>query len=355
MAAIAHSRALLLIQLEGSAMNMMARSLLALCTLTQCTAIASADAISDFYRGKTVSVIVAAPPGGGYDLLARTISRHLGSYIPGQPTIVVRNMPGAGGIVAMNYMYNSAPRDGTAIGAMQNNAPFEPLFGTKEALYDPTKFNWLGSPSTETALLAVWHSVPVAKFEDVRAREIRVGSNTSLWARILNETLVFKLKTVVGYRGQNDILHGMERGELDGYPGVFYASLAANRPSWIAENKVKILLQMGGEREAALPDVPLLSEVVSTPEDKQLADQASAPMAIGRPYTLPPGVPEERVRALRDAIWAVFQSADFVDSANKMQMNPNAKRTGQQVQEIIDRAYQAPPAVTARLRRLLNG
>jgi tripartite-type tricarboxylate transporter receptor subunit TctC len=341
-------------------MNMITKSLLACCAVAQSTCLAGAETVAEFYRGKTVNVIVAAPPGGGYDLLARTISRHLGPQIPGQPTIVVRNMAGAGGIVAMNYMYNTAPRDGTTIGAMQNNAPFEPLFGTKEALYDPTKFSWLGSPSTETALLAVWHTVPVTTYEDVRKHEIKVGStgansNTSLWARILIETLGLKLKTVVGYPGQNDILLGVERGELDGYPGVFYASLAANRPAWIADNKIKLLLQMGGEREASLPDVPLLSDVVTTPEDKQLAEQASAPMAIGRPYGLPPGVPADRVAALRDALWAVFQKPEFVEEAKKMQMDPNARRTGKQVQDIIERAYQAPAAVTERLRRLLNG
>ena len=321
---------------------------------------AKADNVADFYRGKTINIIVAAPPGGGYDLLARAITKYLANTIPGQPTIVIRNMAGAGGIVAMNYMYNTAPRDGTAIGAMQNNAPFEPLFGTKEALYDPTKFNWLGSPSTETALLAVWRDTPVNRYEDVRNREIKVGStgansNTSLWARILTETLGLKLKTVVGYPGQNDILLAMERGELDGYPGVFYASLAANRPNWMADKTVKVLLQMGGEREAALPEVPLLSEVVARPEDKLLAEQASAPMAVGRPYALPPGVPNDRVVALREAMWSVFYDPGFTDEASKMQMNPNARRTGQQVQEIIERAYSAPPDVTARLRRLLNG
>ena len=341
-------------------MRIVAKSLLALGILALSVTVGSADTVADFYRGKTVSVIVAAPAGGGYDLLARAISRHLSSMVPGHPTIVVRNMDGAGGIVAMNYMYNTAPRDGTAIGAMQNNALFEPLFGTKEALYDPTKFSWLGSPSTETALLAVWHDAPVATYQDVRKQEIKVGStgansNTSLWARILTETLGLKLKTVVGYRGQNDILLAMERGEIDGYPGVFYASLLANRPTWISEKKVKLLLQMGAEREASLPDVPLLSDVVGTSEDKQLVKQASAPMAVGRPYGLPPGVPKERVAALREALWSVFHNPDFVQEAKQMHLNPNARRTGRQVQEIVERAYQAPAAVTERLRRLLNG
>ena len=341
-------------------MKIIRKSLFIVAAWSLCSSVVKAESVADFYRGKTLTMLVAAPPGGGYDMLARAITRHLTSRIPGQPTIVIRNMAGAGGIVAMNFMHNSAARDGTAIGAMQNNAPFEPLFGTKEAIYDPTKFNWLGSPSTETALLAVWQDTPVRKYQDLRTQEIKVGStgansNTSLWARILSESLGLKLKTVVGYPGQNDILLAMERGELDGYPGVFYASLAANRPTWISDRKVNILLQMGSEREAALPDVPLLSEVVTTAEDKLLAEQASAPMAIGRPYAMPPGVPKDRLDALRDAMWAVFQDSGFVDEATKMQMNPNAKRTGQQVQDIIERAYRAPPAVTERLRRLLNG
>lgn len=321
---------------------------------------AIADPIADFYRGKSISIAVAAPPGGGYDTLARIIAKHLSRHTPGQPTIIVRNMPGAGGIVAMNYLFSSAARDGSVIGAMQNNAPFEPLFGTKGANYDPMKLNWLGTPSTETALLLVWHSVPVMNYKDLRTRELTMGStgassNTSLWARIFTETIGARLKIVVGYPGQVDILLGMERGEVDGYPGNFYSAMAAARPTWIPEGKVKVLIQVGARKEPSLPNVPLLSELVESENDRLLVEQASAPIAIGRPYAFPPEVPQDRVRAMRDAFWAVVNASEFEQDAQKLQLNTDGRQRGEQVQETIQRAYASPEAVTRRLRDLLGG
>jgi tripartite-type tricarboxylate transporter receptor subunit TctC len=320
---------------------------------------AQADAVADFYRNKPVSIVVAAPPGGGYDLLARMVARHLPKHAPGQPTIIVRNMPGAGGIVAMNYLFNSAARDGSIVGAMQNNAPFEPLFGAKGANYDPMKLNWLGTPSTETALLLVWHSVPVTNYKDLRSRELTMGStgassNTSLWAKIFSETLGARLKIVVGYPGQVDILLGMERGEIDGYPGNFYSAMAAARPTWIPDGKVRVLVQVGPRREPSLPNVPLLSDLLDNENDRLLVQQASAPIAIGRPYAFPPDVPGDRVRAMRDAFWAVVNDNDFEQEAQKLRLNTEGRARGEQVQETIGRAYASPEAVTRRLRALLG-
>ncbi|MBX9761354.1 MAG: hypothetical protein K2Y29_21435 [Beijerinckiaceae bacterium] len=332
-------------------------ALLAACVLSSA---GYADSTDDFYRGKTISIVVGAPPGGGYDMLARITARHLAKHGPGQPIVIVRNMPGAGGIVAMNYLFNSAARDGTIIGAMQNNAPFEPLFGTKEANYDPMKLNWLGTPSTETALLLVWHNVPVANYKDLKTRELTMGStgassNTSLWARIFVETIGARLRIVNGYPGQVDILLGMERGEIDGYPGNFYSAMAAARPTWIPEGKVKVLVQVGTRKEPSLPDVPLLSDLVESENDKLLLQQASAPIAIGRPYAFPPDVPEERVRAMRKAFSTIYNDREFGLEAQKLQLNTDGRQSGEQVQETIGRAYASPEAVTKRLRDLLGG
>ena len=321
---------------------------------------AHADPVSDFYKGRNVSIIVGAPPGGGYDMLARITARHLAKHMPGEPTIIVRNLPGAGGIVAMNYLFNAAAKDGSVIGAMQNNAPFEPLFGTKDANYDPMKFNWLGSASTETALLLVWHNIPVSNYKDLRTREVSMGStgassNTSLWARIFSETLGARLKIVVGYPGQVDILLGMERGEVDGYPGNFYSAMAASRPTWITEGKVKVLVQVGVRKEPSLPDVPLLSDIVDGEDDQLLVQQAAAPIAIGRPYALPPDVPEDRVGAVRDAFWSMVNDPAFTQDTQKLQLNSDGRQTGVQLQETIRRAYELPDAVTRRLRNLLGG
>src|SRR5215212_3865718 len=222
---------------------------------------ACTEPIAEFYKNKTVSLVISSAPGGGYDLLARAIARHLPNHIPGTPAVVVRNMPGAGGIVATNYLFNNAPRDGTVIGGVQNNTPFEPLFGTKEAKYDPTKFIWLGTPSVETGILTIWHAAPVDSLEDARERELTVGSSganstPSFYARLLNETLGTKLKIILGYQSQTHTFLAMERGEVDGYPSVFYSALQAVRQNWLKEKKVKLLVQFGLDKEPELGDVP---------------------------------------------------------------------------------------------------
>jgi hypothetical protein len=191
-----------------------------------------------FYKGRTIDMIVGSEAGSGYDAYARLVAAHLGKQIPGRPNILVKQMIGAGGIVATNYIYNLGTKDGLTIGGVQNNTPFEPLLGTKEAEYDPKKFNYLGSPSYETGLLIVWHTSPVSNVEDARKKEFTVsssGANSTpgFFARLLNELLGMKLKIVLGYPGQNESFIAMERGEVDGYPSIFWSSLASTRPDWM--------------------------------------------------------------------------------------------------------------------------
>lgn len=319
----------------------------------------AAGAVEDFYRGKTISLIVSSSTGGGYDTLARMLTRYLTRHIPGNPTIVIRNMPGAGGIVATNHLYSIAARDGTVIGAVQNNTPFEPLFGTKEANYDPTKFSWLGSPSVETSIVTIWHTSPVNTVEDAKVTELKMGSSganstPSFYARILNETLGLKLKLIVGYPGQNDALLAMERGEIDGYPSAFYNSLMATRPTWIRDKKVKLLVQYGAEKEKHLPDVPFIFDLVKNEDDKLLWKAAVGPIATGRPYLLPPNVPPERVEALRKAFWASINDPEFLAEQAKANLGADTPRSGDQIQDIIVTSYKSPPAVIERLKKLLT-
>ncbi len=328
-----------------------------LLAVTTTLSVARADAIEDFYKGKTVSLIVSSSTGGGYDTLARLLTRFLTRHIPGQPNIVVRNMPGAGGIVATNHLYTLAPKDGTVIGAVQNNTPFEPLFGTKEAQYDPTKFNWLGSPSVETSILTVWHTSPVSTLAEAQKKELTMGSSganstPSFYGRLLNETLGTKLKLIVGYPGQNDALLAMERGELDGYPSVFYNSLVSTRPTWLPEKKVKLIVQYGAEKLAQLPDVPFVLDLVKNEEDRQLWRAAVGPIATGRPYLLPPGVPADRVIAMRKAFWDAINDPEFLSEQAKANLGADTPRTGEQIQDIIVTSYRSPPAVVERLKKL---
>jgi tripartite-type tricarboxylate transporter receptor subunit TctC len=312
---------------------------------------------SDFYKGKTVTLVVSSSAGGGYDIMGRTIAKYLGSHIPGNPRVVVSNMPGAGGIVAMNYFYRSAPKDGTFIAGMQNNTPFEPLLGTKEAQYDATKFNWLGSPSSEVGLVAVWKTSPATSLADLQKREITVGSSganstPSFYARLINETLHTKMKIVVGYPGQNEVYLAMEKHEVDGFPSLFYNTLTATHPNWRAEKNVKLILQYGLEKEAALPDVPSALDVVTKPEDKLLLQAGLAEVTLGRPYLMPPGVPADRVAIIRKAFADTYKDAGFVADSKRMSLGVNSAKTGEQVQQLIAETYRTPPKVIDRLRKL---
>jgi tripartite-type tricarboxylate transporter receptor subunit TctC len=332
--------------------------LLSLCAFAAIGAAgAKAEPVADFYKGRAVTVVVSSSAAGGYDTLARALARYVGKHLPGNPAFIVRNMPGAGGMTATNFLYNNADKDGSVIGLVQNNTPFEPLFGTKEARYDPVKFNWLGSPSSETAMVLLWHTVPVSTLAELKAREVAVGvsgvnSTPAFFTRLLNALLGTKMKPINGYPGQNDVLLAMERRELDGHPSAFFSSVRSTRPTWLREKTAKAVLQYGPEKLAELPDVPFAPDLVTSDEDKLTMQAAFAPLALGRPFLIPPGVPAERVAALRAAFAATMTDTEFLAEGERMGLGLNAPRTGAQIQEVMERAYRSPPGVIERLRQL---
>jgi tripartite-type tricarboxylate transporter receptor subunit TctC len=320
---------------------------------------ARADGLADFYKGKTVALVVGSSTGGGYDTMTRAIGRFIGKHIPGNPTVVVRNMPGAGGITAMNYIYNAAERDGTVLALVQNNTPLEPLFGTKQARYDATRLNWLGTPSFEVAMVLLWHTVQVNSVANLRSRETQMGasganSTPAFYTRLLNATLGTKMKLVNGYPGQNEALLAMERGELDGYPSVFQSALTSTRPTWLAEKLAKAIVQYGPERLAELENVPFAPDLITNEDDKLLMQAGFAPLALGRPLVMPPDVPPERIAAIRSALAATFADPEFLAEGERMGLGLNAPRTGAQLQDVIARAYQSPPRIIERLQKLNN-
>jgi len=338
-------------------LRMASASLFALCGLVATSVPqATADAVAEFYRARTVTVVVSSSAAGGYDTLARVIARHIGRHIPGNPAFIVRNMPGAGGITATNFLYNNAERDGSVIGLVQNNTPFEPLFGTKEARYDPIKFNWLGSPSSETAMVLIWHTVPISSVADLTTHEVTVGvsganSTPAFFTRLMNAMLGTKMKPINGYPGQNDVLLAMERHELDGHPSAFFSSVRTTRPGWLREKTARAILQCGPQK-AELDDVPFAPDLVASDDGRLVMQAAFAPLALGRPFLVPPGVPSERVVALRKAFAATMADPDFLAEAETMGLGVNAPRTGEQMQEVMDRVYRSPPRVIDRLRQL---
>jgi tripartite-type tricarboxylate transporter receptor subunit TctC len=335
---------------------MKARLSLALCAFVHAMP-AQADSVADFYKGKAVTIVVSSSAAGGYDTIARTVARYMGRHLPGNPAFIVRNMPGAGGMTATNYLYNNAEKDGSVIALVQNNTPFEPLFGTKEARYDPVRFNWLGSPSAETAMVLLWHTVPVSSVADLKAREVAIGvsganSTPAFFARLLNATLGTRMKPINGYPGQNDVLLAMERRELDGHPSAFFSSVRSTRPGWLREKTAKAIVQYGPEKLAELPDVPFAPDLVGNEEDRLVMQAAFAPLALGRPFLMPPGIPAERVAALRAAFAATMTDPEFLAEGEKLGLGLNAPRSGEQIQQVMERAYRSPPRVIDRLRQL---
>jgi tripartite-type tricarboxylate transporter receptor subunit TctC len=337
----------------------MPRTLALIAALALSGAPAQAQSVADFYRGKTVTIVVSTSTGGGYDTMARAIARHIGRLIPGNPQVVVRNMPGAGGITAVNWLYNAAEKDGTIAGLVQNGTPLEPLFGTKEARYDATRFNWLGTPSYEVSMVLLWHTVPVNTVEDLKTRETNMGasganSTPAFYTRLLNATLGTRMKLIVGYPGQNDAFLAMERGELDGYPSVFYSALTSTRPNWLRDKLAKAIVQYGPARLAELPGVPFAPDLLTNEDDKLLMQAAFAPQALGRPLLLPPDVPADRVAAMRKALADTFSDAAFKADAERIGLIVNAPQTGEELQQVIAKAYATPSRVVERLRKLNN-
>lgn len=334
------------------------RSVIAVALGALSAAPALAQSPAEFYRGKSVTLIVSSASGGGYDTLARVLANHLPRHIPGNPQVVVRNMAGAGGIVATNHLYNVAAKDGTVVGGVQNNTPFEPLFGTKAASYDPLKFNWLGTPSYEVAIASVWHKTPVNTWQDTRTHEITMGSSgvnstPSFYGRLMIETLGMKQKIIVGYESQTHAFLAMERGEIDGYPSVFYNSLMSTKPTWYRDKQIKLLVQMGLQKEPAIPEVPFALDLVSKEDDKLLMTAAFAPLQSGRPYLMPPGVPADRVGAMQAAFLATFKDPEFVAEANRRGLGINSPRSGQELYELLERVYtQTPAHIIERLRKI---
>jgi len=314
---------------------------------------AVANDVADFYSKNDVTFIISSGAGGGYDTLGRLLARHLPKHIPGSPNIIVQNMPGAGGIFATSYLYNRADKDGSVIGGIQNNAPFERLFGNKVD-FESQKFNWLGTPSVETGILLVWRDVPVNNIQDAINTPITVASSgvnstPSFYTRLLNNILGTKIRDIAGYKGQADSFLAMERREVDGYPSVFYGSLMSTRSEWVKDGSVKLLLQYGPEKEKAISNVPYMPELVKSKEDLALLDVAFAPLSLGRPYLMPPGVPKDRVAAMQAAFEATFADPEFLKEANAIGLSTGSPRTGPEIQEFMARVFDTDQAILDRL------
>src|SRR3712207_5304322 len=282
---------------------------------------ARAQSVEEFYKGKTIDMIISFTAGGGYDAYARLVARYMGEHIPGKPRIVPRNMPGGGGRVAGNYLFNVAAKDGTVIAVMDQSLPLEQAMGDKTIQFDATKFTWIGNPAAENNTTVTWHTSPVKTIEDAKKQEIPIGAtgnNTSAqFPKAMNALIGTKFKLVFGYPGGNDINLAMEREEVAGRGSNSWGSWKGTKPDWIRDKKINILVQIGLQKTEDLPDVPLLMDLASNPDDRAVLKLLSSPTTIGRPILAPPGVPAERVKALRAAFDATMKDPAFLEDAKK--------------------------------------
>jgi tripartite-type tricarboxylate transporter receptor subunit TctC len=315
---------------------------------------AHADAVSDFYKGKELRLLISSTVGGGYDVYARTIARHLGRHIPGNPAIVPQNMPGAGGIAAANHIYAIAPKDGSVIAAIQNTVPFEPFFDNKAAVFDAAKLSWLGTPTTEVGMYIVWHASKVKSLRDAQTEVLIAGgagaaSTPAFYGRVFNQIFRMKARLVTGYPGQNEILLAMENGEVEAMPSPFWSSLKVARPKWFPEGTVRVLFQYGAQPHPELKGVPFALDLLANAADKILLTVASAPLGLGRPYAAPPGMPADRLAALRDAMMATFKDPQFIADCDKQRLECADPKTGLELENLIKQAYATPDDIRKRL------
>lgn len=321
-------------------------------------AAARADAVGDFYKGKTVAIIVGFGAGGGYDLYARTLASHLGAHLPGKPNVVVQNMTGAGGVTAANHVYVAAPKDGTVIAAVSQYAAMYKLLDGKGAKYDPAKFQWLGSMTFSNNVAYTWNTTGIKTFDDLKKRDIPVGgsgvvSDANIYPRIMNALLDTKFKIINGYKGTNETNLAIERGELFGRGGGSYASLVSTRPEWLRDRKITILIQVGTEKEPDLPNVPLLTDLVKGGEAYQIAALVTMPVAIGYNEWMAPGVPKDRVEAMRAAYAAALKDPALLAEAKKEQLEIRPK-TGEQLAALVEEAAKIPQPVLAKTKKILG-
>lgn len=311
------------------------------------TAPALADPVADFYTNKTVNLYIGYSAGGGYDIYARLLARHYGKQIPGKPTVVPQNMPGAGSLKAATYLYSVAARDGTAIATFARGMPIYPLLFTPE--FDGNKFGYIGSITTDTSVCITWHNSPISKWGDVLEKPSAFGgegkgSDPDMFATMLQEVFKAKVKLISGYPGTKDITLAMERRELDGLCGISMSTIRSAHADWLQQKKINIIVQAALEKDPTIADVPSMLDLATTPEQKQLLNLAVAPQSMARPFATTPDVPPERLKALQESFDKTMKDADFLADAGKLRLDVNPV-SGPVIADIVRRLYQTPKNV----------
>ena len=308
--------------------------------------------------GKTVTLAIATPSGGGYDLYGRMVARHIGRFLPGNPAVVPQNMPGAGSLIAANWLANVAPKDGTAIAIIPSATLFENLLGNPQARFDARALHWLVSLNDYTAVVAAWHDTPFMTADDLFSKEFLVGGNaaasdTTVWPLLLNALIGTRNKVVKGYAGTAGIGLAIERGEVQGVIGDDWASIKANKASWLRENKVRILMQMTSDKHADLSDVPLAGEFAKDDDNRRVLALFVARQKYGRPFLAPPGTPDAVVDTYQAAFAKLVTDADFLHETEQAQLIVKVA-PGEEVTALVNSLYALPRAVIEKASALIR-
>ena len=334
------------------------RGLIAAALMAAAASGVKAQTPAEFYKGKNVDLYIGYSVGGGYDLYARMLARYMGKHIPGNPTVLPKNMEGAGSLRLANWLYNIGPKDGTAFGITGRGTPFDPILGNAKAQFDGTKYTWIGSANNEVSICVAWHTTGITKFEDLLTKELIVGgtsssADTDQFPKIVNGVLGTKMRVITGYPGGNDVGLAMERGEVQGRCGWSWSSVKSTHQKWYDEKKFSVLMQLALEKHPDLPNVPLILDLAKTDEQRQILKLIFARQVMGRPFLAPPGVPRDRMDALRKAFMDTMKDKDFLADTEKAKMEITPV-SGDQLDKLVKEVYATPKALADKAGALIT-
>ena len=322
-----------------------------------CASAFAQDTVQKFYAGRNVDMVIGYPPGGGFDASARILIRHMPKHLPGAPNMIPKNMPGAGSLVAANYLYNVAPKDGSEFGIIGGSVPFGPLWSRDGVSFEATRFNWIGSMDRWNGIVLLWAGGKAKTLDDLRAMEVPVGATgagdvTAIYPRVLNALIGTRFRVVGGYRGTTDLNLAIERGEVAGRLGWCWDCVKAEKPNWIADKQIVIPLQLGLQKHAEL-DAPMAFDLAKDEEARQIMRLVFGSQEMARPFVAPPGVPADRIAALRKAFEDTVKDKDFLAEAQKMAMPINIAYW-HELEKLIKEVYATPEAIVARAAKIVN-
>jgi len=314
---------------------------------------AHAQGVADFYKGKSINLAISFPPGGGYDLYARILGRHMGKHIPGNPTIVPQNMPGAGGLRVAQYFYQAAPKDGSMFGTFTRMAHIAPLYDPTQK-YDAAKFTWLGAITDAVSVCITWHTSPVKTWQDFLTKPTTFGGTgpsgeVDIFTNVYMNVFGAKVRLAAGYTGTGPAMLAIERGEIDGLCGIDWTTLKAQRQHWIQNKQINVLVQTAFRKDPDLPDVPLIMDLTKDPEQQQILKLYVSSHEFARPFAAPPGIPPDRAAALIAAFEETTKDPAFLAETAKHQMEV-APVSGKRLADMLAELYRTPETILAKAR-----